>query len=330
MNTDDINQISEEKNTNIKVINDSNLQSEDELNNNIENKNDNEKSKKNSSKTNLTQILELRKINYNKTNPKNLGINIDSESDDLFDDVSVYSELDNQKMNDINNASLKIEMKNLNEHIQEKINKLDVRMRYANYKFEDVRASFKNFSIAVIFLATLLTLVEAFMNSVDIDSLENTALKSFVRFIPLVISSVISLIAALIKFNKYEEKIEDISRATEKCIGTMSKLKEAREELYFCKTKEQFNKISNLFVQKVYKNYLESNVNIEKQLKDPDYAKYMKKVATNDIKMNKISVLKKRYIDGIKKCKDDACVKIQIDNLSEIDEMKTKKCCGLC
>ena len=113
-------------------------------------------------------------------------------------------------MNDILRVDLVSEITEFSKHIQDKIERLDERMRFVNYKFEDVRYWFKRYSISIIYLATLLTLIEALMNSLDIESLQNTMLKNFLKFSPLLFSSLVSLIAALIKFNKYEDKIEDI------------------------------------------------------------------------------------------------------------------------
>lgn len=202
-------------------------------------------------------------------------------------------------MNDILRVDLASEIKEFSQHIQDKIERLDERMRFVNYKFEDVRFWFKRYSISIIYLATILTLLEALMNSLDIESIHNAVLKIFLKFSPLLFSSLVSLIAALIKFNKYEDKIEDITRASEKCIITIAKLKEVKEELYFCKTVESFIKINDRFTRDIYTEYLDSNTNIERQLLDTDYAKYMKKVANNDIKRAEILVNRNKELDNI-------------------------------
>jgi hypothetical protein len=154
-----------------------------------------------------------------------------------------------ETMKDIVRLDLSIEISEFTSHIQNKIERLDERMRFVNYKFEDVRFWFRRYSISIIYLATFLTLIEALMNSFNIDSIEDVILKNLLKFCPLVMSSLVSLIAAIIKFNKYEEKIEDITRATEKCIITIAKLKEVKEELYFCKTVEDFIKINDRFIR---------------------------------------------------------------------------------
>ena len=200
-------------------------------------------------------------------------------------------------MHDIIRFDLTSEINEFSKHVQNKIERLDERMRFVNYKFEDVRFWFKRYSISIIYLATFLTLIEALMNSFNLENLENNTVKNFLKFSPLLISSLVSLIAAIIKFNKYEEKIEDITIATEKCIITIAKLKEVKEELYFCKTVTEFTKINDRFTRDIYTEYLESNTNIERQLLDTDYAKYMKRIANNDIKRAKILLKRNNELD---------------------------------
>jgi hypothetical protein len=227
--------------------------------------------------------------NFKKpTSSKQLNIQIDQTTNTQRD-----------VMNDILRVDLVSEIKEFSDHIQDKIERLDERMRFVNYKFEDVRFWFKRYSISIIYLATLLTLIEALMNSLDIESIPNSIARHFFKFSPLLLSSLVSLIAALIKFNKYEDKIEDITRASEKCIITIAKLKEVKEELYFCKTVESFIKINDRFTRDIYTEYLDSNTNIERQLLDTDYAKYMKKVANNDVKRAEILVNRNKELDNI-------------------------------
>jgi len=215
-------------------------------------------------------------------------------------------------MTDIIRLDLSSEISEFSNHVQNKIERLDERMRFVNYKFEDVRFWFRRYSISIIYLATFLTLIEALMNSFNIDSIEDIILKNFLKFCPLVVSSLVSLIAAIIKFNKYEEKIEDITRATEKCIITIAKLKEVKEELYFCKTVDDFLKINDRFTRDIYTEYLESNTNIERQLLDTDYAKYMKRVANNDVERAKILIQRNHALDELGKLELNKLVSNQL------------------
>lgn len=170
-----------------------------------------------------------------------------SKNNEILKDKQTTTE---EKMSDIIRQDLSTEIDDFSEHVQNKIERLDDKMKFVNYKFSDVRFWFRRYSISIIYLATFLTLVEALMNSFNIEEIDNTSLRNSVKFSPLLLSSLVSLIAAIIKFNKYEEKIEDITRATEKGIITIAKLKEVKEELYFCKTVEHFIKINDRFTRR--------------------------------------------------------------------------------
>ena len=185
----------------------------------------------------------------NEENQENEESKENEQEEELqFKDKGTVTE---QKMQDIVRLDLTTEISEFNNHIQNKIERLDERMRFVNYKFEDVRYWFKRYSISIIYFATTLTLVEAFLNSTDLECQGSEIQRYLLQVLPLILSSLVSLIAAIIKFNKYEEKIEEITRATEKCIITISKLKEVKEELYFCKTVETFIKINDRFTRDI-------------------------------------------------------------------------------
>ena len=225
----------------------------------------------------------------------------------IFDNLSVKS--------DNNEQSFLMDKREFNDHIQSKISKLEKRMRYVNYKFEDLKYSFKKYSIMIIFFATLLTLTEALLNSITFDISETAS--SLVNFIPLLLSSLITLIASIIKFNKYEEKIENITRSTEKCIATVAKMKGVKEDLYFCIEPKSLLNLKDHFNKNIYQEYLESNTEIEKQLIDSDYTIYLKRVALNSLKEEEISLMKKKNLDLLKK-KYKISENTQIQDLSNI------------
>ena len=225
----------------------------------------------------------------------------------IFDNLSVKS--------DNNEQGFLLDKREFNDHIQSKISKLEKRMRYVNYKFEDLKYSFKKYSIMIIYFATLLTLTEALLNSIDFNISETA--NSLINFIPLLLSSLITLIASIIKFNKYEEKIENITRSTEKCIVTVAKMKGVKEDLYFCIEPKSLLNLKQHFNKNIYQEYLESNTEIEKQLIDSDYTIYLKRVAINSLKEEEINLMKKNKLDLLKK-KYTISENVQIQDLSNV------------
>ena len=262
--------------------------------------NENNKNNEDNEDSEDSEDSENIKVNTNN----NLKIEI-NDNGTLFDDVKIkqpgrairkLSTFYNNKNNisSINNNIL--DKNNLINHVQNKIEKLDLRMRYANGKFEDIRFSFKKYSISIIYLATILTLIEAFTNSINLQIINNAFIIRIIQFMPLILSSLISLLAAVIKFNRFEEKIENITRATEKCIATMAKLKGVKEDLHFCQEDTKFIKVRERYKNDVYREYLDSNTCIEKQLLETDYNKYTNRIYRNEIAEKELELIKNRKI----------------------------------
>lgn len=155
-------------------------------------------------------------------------------------------------------------------HIQNKIDILSYKTGSINYKFKSLKRKFKFCSIAIIYLASTLTLIEAFINIIKI---KNEIAYNIVRFIPILLSTKISIIASIIKFNKYEDKIENITRATDRCIETIGKFKEIKEEIFICTNTDQLLNIKKKFGKDTYRFYIDSISNIDKYLIPADYIK---------------------------------------------------------
>ncbi len=191
----------------------------------------------------------------------------------------------------------------LSYHIAHKVNMLDKRTKYINYKFKVLRIHYKMWSISIIAIASLLTLTEAIKNTVDIDELvKNKNTMKQLNVIPLIISSILTLIASIVKFNRYEERIDKISKTSERCRSVISKFKSINEDLHFCDSKKQFDTIITLYRHNVYKDYLECSLSLNKYLYDEKkYTEFLQKIIKNYLKKIHIMFDKDKDIDTLKK-----------------------------
>ena len=96
-------------------------------------------------------------------------------------------------------------------------------------------------------------------------------------------------------------------------------MKKARESLYFCNNKESIREIMSNFEKNIYPKYLASNIDIEKQLHDSDYSKYIKIVNKMDIKHNKINKMTDNIILTIKENFDVDQIELQEQELDKIE-----------
>ena len=182
------------------------------------------------------------------------------------------------------------------KHLQKKINGIDKRMRYINHKYTDYQKAYKYMSGSVIVLSSTLTLFEALKNILNDDDF-NEFLKTIFGIAPLIISTLVSLLATLIKFQKYQEHMEALSITEEKGIIAVSKLKRVREMIYFSKSSERLEEIRKTYLDETYQFYNEVNVKIEIELDEEDYVKYYKKMSNTDVKIGNVLIKK---IDSVK------------------------------
>ena len=209
---------------------------------------------------------------------------------------------------DVESEIIKMRQKRFNfqksifvKHLQKKIDGIENRMRYINHKYSDYQKHYSFMNVLVILLSSMLTLFEALTNILDINEFDELA-RTLFGVSPLLLSTIISLLATLIKFRKFQEKMESLSITEEKGIIAISKLKRVREYIYFSKSTEELETIKKTYIEETYQFYNEVNVKIEIELDEDDYIKYYKKISKSDVSLGKVFVKK---IDKIKNIIND-------------------------
>lgn len=237
------------------------------------------------------------------------------KDDDSFDDsIDVINDTNKINIEYYKDKVLKKKLENEKtmfiKHIQRKIDGIEQRMRYINHKYVDYLSYYKCLNGMVIILSSLLTLFEASRQIIsyeiienDTDSSEsyftsdNTVLKLFFQFMPLILSTLVSLLATYIKFQKYQEKMEGLIVTEEKGVIAISKLKKIREQTYF--EKENIEAIKQAYLEETYQLYNEVNIKISIELDEADYKRYYKKMSKVDINIGNTYLKKTRDINDI-------------------------------
>lgn len=93
--------------------------------------------------------------------------------------------------------------------------------------------------------------------------------------VPIGISSFITCSAAIIKFKKYQDKMENMQFTREKVILSISKIKHIQEMLWFSTT-DNFDSIKKKYLDDIYSFYNESNSELERHIKYSDHKKLLK------------------------------------------------------
>ena len=224
---------------------------------------------------------------------------IDSDINEEIENIIENHKYDEYDLNKVLDKDYSVKKTIFGTHLRCKLSKINQRMRYADNKYYDIRRDYTMFGLTVLIISFILTLVEAFLNTVELDDIENQTLKNFVKLIPLILSTLVSFFTALIKFYKYEEKIESLVKAIEKCLFSIAEIKEVRESLYFCENKKDIKILINKFQKTIYPKYLSNNSDIEQLLTDNDYSKYVKMVNRRDLEHLKINKIKERISEII-------------------------------
>ena len=180
-------------------------------------------------------------------------------------------------MNDNNEKRMNIEYeRDFKNHLQTKINILDERLIVLQMKYNTYKQWYDRFNIIIIIISSGLSVFEALRNQIGDKITEGTGFYYFFNMVPITISSTITCTAAIIKFKKYQEKMENMQFTREKLILAISKLKEVQESLWFNEAKE-FNMIKKKYAEDVFKVYNEGTSELERHVKQDDYDKYHKK-----------------------------------------------------
>jgi hypothetical protein len=216
----------------------------------------------------------------------------------LFDMIN-----DTEKINvehykdDVLNERLENEKKIFIHHIQKKIDGIEQKMRYINHKYTDYVDYFKYLNITVIMLSSGLTLFEASRQIIDYTIINNMFFRTLFQFIPLIISTSVSLIATFIKFQKYQEKMETLVVTEEKGVIAISKLKKIREQTYF--ESKDIKAIKELYLTETYEFYNEVNIKISIELDEDDYMRYYRKMSKVDVDIGNTFIKKTKNINNI-------------------------------
>ena len=176
-------------------------------------------------------------------------------------------------------------------HITEKKRKMDIYRRILELKYIRYKRCYDWSNIGIIFLSTSLTLVESFklifLGGETIETYDEMR-KDFFDLTPIIISSIITFVSSVLKFQKYQEKMENFNNIIEKSITMISKLKTKKELLFTILKKpcecndDNFEEILKTYNEEILIEYYLIYQLIQKQIKNSDYDKYCRILNLSD------------------------------------------------
>jgi uncharacterized integral membrane protein len=129
----------------------------------------------------------------------------------------VYNEI-----NDIEYIKKEEYKEKLLEHINEQIIYLRDKLQLVSLKYDDIRKMFNNFSIIILVLSSLLTLIDAFTLLISQyleKKTENTEdMLLIINIVSLFFGTLMTIFTSIIRFKNYRENMEKLKEIQEKLI----------------------------------------------------------------------------------------------------------------
>jgi hypothetical protein len=227
---------------------------------------------------------------------------------ELFNDdlLKQFYDLNDKLSNNLINNLFKTEKTDLigkrlflSEYIQTKINKLVQNLRLIEYKNSKYKFCYNTVNISIIIMSTLLTLIEAIKGIVMKDLIDEDHFLSYIfRMSPIILSSTITCSASILKFKKYQEKMENICKILENASTSIINLKKLREELIFIKTDSDYDKLYMKFINELYEPYISIIQTIDRCLKKEDYDLYLRNLYLTDYKLFSLQKEKEFFLNN--------------------------------
>jgi len=220
---------------------------------------------------------------------------------EIVDDVPDTIKLMENKI--IERMTNKEEKKSLIERLDDKLEKLNEKKVIAEMKKESYKIWFDVFNLCILFLSAILTIIEAVKNDVNLEEIKPVE-RNFFKIVPILISTVIGLLTAIIKFKRYQDKLENNTKAIEKSNFTAFRMKKLQEDLHFA-DEEAFIKIRETYKEEIFPLYNQSQEELEGNLLHKDVIRYaaIKKKIEND-GMKKLLVLEQVEKEMLNKAKE--------------------------
>ena len=206
---------------------------------------------------------------HNKTELTTIVHETKLEKNRIKDDIKEFQ-------NQISTISLEEKKTEFQNYIQRKLDRINIRTNIISFKYSGYKLYFDIVNISIIVISALLTFIETVKAEFELEDTEHKHLNNFFSIIPIIISSTITISAAVLKFKKYQEKMESLSRCIDKAIFTSFRLKRIKEQARHVVSEEGMKKIIDNYIKEPHDLYLKCQEEMEKNLKYEELVKHMK------------------------------------------------------
>tara|TARA_B100001173_G_C15998725_1_gene552445 strand:- start:95 stop:1042 length:948 start_codon:yes stop_codon:yes gene_type:complete len=212
--------------------------------------------------------------------------------------------------------------------------KLVINSNVLDLRCDTYRKYFDGVNIFIIFIGSLLTVLEAWKSIFRTSESENYYTRKGFDISPIILSTFLTFLAGILKFYKYQEKMEAINRCVEKNAIIISELEDLKEKAKFCKKPEDLQQLHKKYVDDIYKKYQLCFQEIYSNIKYKSLVEQIKKLHVISIQHsktqsyfeanNKIALHEyKKFCEDIAKQKIDDKQYLPLNCLSEITRQES-------
>jgi hypothetical protein len=141
------------------------------------------------------------------------------------------------------------------------------------------------FNKSIIILSLVVAFVETLKSTLTLEDQDKYGynISSCAKIAPIAISTLTAIISSLMKFKKFPERMEQLTKSTEKFNHTITKMRRLQEELNFVDEKVA----EKTYIDEVMEFYRDSLQEAEASIYPDVRQKYFRKAQENIIKMSK-------------------------------------------
>ena len=217
-------------------------------------------------------------------------------------------------------------VEDLISHIKDKKRKLDLYRKILELKYNRYKKCHNFWSISTLLLSSILTLIESckliFLDDDNNDKISH----DFFDLSPIFLSTVITCSTSILKFKKYQEKMELYNNVIEKCVNMIAKLKNKKELLELqtnCFNNELLDNLLTSYNEEILSEYCIIYQESQKYIKNTDYDKYSRILNFSELHKHIVEQERLSFYEKYK------AKKINIDDIVKNSEKcaKNKSCC---
>jgi len=214
-----------------------------------------------------------------KENLQDCNKKLENILDEIKKTLNEFKNNNDRQLEELRNSDLRMVIKHekeFNDHLNKKLSFLNERLDLLQMKYNEYKKWYDRTNIFIIIISTVLSVFESFRLEVeDLIPPESHGLELFFNMIPIGISSIITCSAAIIKFRKYQEKMENMQFTREKVITSISRIENIKESLWF-NDDNDFDNIKKNYLSEVFTAFNESTSELQRHLKYDDPHKFVK------------------------------------------------------